>query len=570
MRPARSRLPLFAVSVILLTTLATAGTEAVLNPAKTWIAVLFVGLLAVGYFGLALSASTIAFGMLPRTRATPRRAAATATPRTALLLPIYDERPEQIARAVRVMADSLDTLDGITIHILSDTQNPAIAAREARTWPPTATTRTGIEVNYRRRNQNIGRKAGNLMAFCRGEGHAYDFAIVLDADSLMTGDAIRALIAELRDDPHAALVQSVPYPVGAETLFGRMQQFAVRLGTPLAVAGLHLWQQRRGSYWGHNAILRLSAFTEHADLPILRGAAPLGGEILCHDTIEAALLLRAGWAVRMAPDIHGSYETTPSNILDHLVREQRWCQGNLQHLRLVGAPGLLPESRFHIGQGILYYLSTPLGLMLSALLLAGVASFGADGHQAAPSDTLVRLMLWTVVALLFGPRIVSLIRGLIVPGVAAQFGGRLPLIASAVAEQIAATLLAPVQAVSITGFVIATFAGKIVTWDAAERGDRAIGLHEAWRLLRWHTAIGICITAGIAATQPAALPWTAPFLVGLIVSIPVAMASSSVWLGRFAGRLGLFLTEDELFPTPELAALTARENDGVARIPAMG
>ncbi len=565
MSPAPSRMLLLVVPVGLLTGLGAVGAEAVLRLPPPWLSPLALALLVVGYAQLAVTSFASLLGTVPR-RPAAAPDAPTRRPRTALLVPIYNERPEPIAATVAIMAEALRPADNVAIFVLSDTQRPAVAGAEAALFPARAVSRSGIEVHYRRRPRNAGRKAGNIGEFCNNAGRDYDFAVVLDADSLMTGDAIRALIAAMAGDERAGLIQSVSYAVGGRTLFGRMQQFAGRLGTPLAVAGQHLWQGRRGTYWGHNAILRLSAFTADAVLPVLPGRAPMGGEILCHDTIEAALLLRAGWEVRLAPAIVGSYETTPSNIVDHLARERRWCQGNMQHLQLIGAPGLRAESRVHIGIGILHYLASPLGLLFSLLLLGTSLLPGTDATP--PPAPLMEFVAWFGVSLLFGPRLLSLGRALLLPKAARGFGGRLRLVASAVVEQVAMALLAPVLAVSVTGFVLSTFAGRVVSWDPPERGDRPVGLGEAWRRLRWHTAIGVGIGAALGLAQPAALPWAMPFLLGLVCSVPAAMCSGSVRLGELARRLGLFLTEDELTPTVELAALAAFERAAVVRTPA--
>ena len=557
MSPAPSRIMLLVVPVLVMTGLGTAASATILRVPSPWLIVPLAALLLVSFKQLTLTAFVSLLGIVPRRPAAATRADVPAREfaRTALLVPIYNETPEPIAAAVAIMAGALRPADDVTIFVLSDTQDPDVAAAEARLFAAFSVSRSGTAIHYRRRARNIGRKAGNIAEFCNNAGLDYDFAIILDADSLMTADAIRALIAALRDDPGAGLIQTVSYPVGGNTLFARMQQFAARLSTPMAVAGQHLWQGRRGTYWGHNAIVRLSPFTRHAELPRLPGRAPMGGEILCHDTIEAALLLRAGWEVRLAPDIVGSYETIPTNLVDHLARERRWCQGNLQHLRLVAAPRLRPESRIHIGMGILHYVSMPLGLALSALLLADDWFAKPGGDFAAPAANIQALLLWFTVCLLFGPRIVSLGRALLLPGMARGFGGRARLLASALLEQVATMLLAPVMAVSVTGFVLSTFAGRVVRWDAAARGDRSVGWREAWLRLRWHTAVGLGMSLLIVGARPDALPWLAPFLLGLILSVPAAMCSGSVWLGELARRCGLFLTEDELMPTAELAAL---------------
>ncbi len=547
MPPARSQVLLFIVLASLLALLATFVSALALRP--SWPAgVTLTLLLAIGYARLSLTASGSLLGLASGNRQ-PDRPGVPAPGRTALLLPIYNEVLGPIAAAVGIMAEALEPADDVAIFILSDTQDPGQVAAEAEMFPVRSTARSGVAVHYRRRPANIGRKAGNIGEFCRHAGLAFDFAIVLDADSLMTADAIRALIASMRADPQAGLIQSVTYPAGGSTLFARTQQFAARLSTPLTVAGQHVWQGRSGTFWGHNAIFRIAAFAAHAELPVLSGRPPLGGEVLCHDTIEAALLLRAGWAVHTALAITGSYETTPSNLVDHLARERRWCQGNMQHLRLIGTPRWRAESRLHILIGILHYLSAPAGLSLSAFLLVGSsAGYRIHTHLLAVSAALTMLLL-------FGPKLVSIGRALARPGAARGFGGRLRLLASSLLEQAASMLTAPILTLSVTGFVVATFAGRVVAWEAPARGDREITWREAWRRFGWHTVIGVTAALAALALRPAALPFLSPFLLGLVVSVPLAVCSGSIRLGALSRRLGLFLTEDELMPTAELAAL---------------
>ncbi|MEI9964607.1 MAG: hypothetical protein WDM92_07790 [Caulobacteraceae bacterium] len=103
----------------------------------------------------------------------------------------------------------------------------------------------------------------------------------------------------------------MPLIVNARTPFARLQQFANRLYGPVFALGHQWWAGAEGNYWGHNAIIRVQAFAESAGLPHLPGKRPFGGHIMSHDFVEAALLRRRGWAVRMAPALQGSYEETP-------------------------------------------------------------------------------------------------------------------------------------------------------------------------------------------------------------------------------------------------------------------
>ncbi len=270
------------------------------------------------------------------------------------------------------------------------------------------------QVFYRRRLDNAGRKAGNLADFCTNWGHHYDFMVVLDADSLMSGDTIRRMIRLMEDNERIGLIQTVSHPVNRETLFARIHQFAANLYTPLSVLGLNFWSQEDANYWGHNAIVRIKAFMAHCDLPVLPGKAPLGGEILCHDVVEACLMRRGPWEVRLLPELGGTWEELPGNTIDYAGRDKRWCQGNLQHMRFLPAHGLRWPGRMHILMGIMCYLSAPIWfafLVLSAgqLILGeerggyGLLTSGLFNPGAAAGA-----MFALTLTLLFLPKVLSI------------------------------------------------------------------------------------------------------------------------------------------------------------------
>ena len=286
----------------------------------------------------------------------------------ALLMPIYNEVPWDVFGNACAMLEALDQRGprhSFTLFILSDTRDEHVAEQELQAF---ATLRTRlpdwIQLHYRRRAMNPDRKVGNLAARVARWGGAHDAMLVLDADSLMSGDAIIALADELSADPSAGLIQSFPQLMGAETLFARVQQFASTIYGASLAEGLATWSDREGNYWGHNAIIRTRAFAASAGLPHLRGL--LGGDdlILSHDFVEASLMRRAGWRVRFLPRVTGSFEEVPGTLIAYAQRDARWCRGNLQHLRLLATRGLHPISRFHLFQGAAASLMSPAWFIL--------------------------------------------------------------------------------------------------------------------------------------------------------------------------------------------------------------
>lgn len=479
----------------------------------------------------------------------------TGQSRTAILLPIYNEDPRAVFTATGIMAHAVSKhgLHDVDIHVLSDTQDQVIAAAEAEAAFQLQATGTAIQ--YRRRTVNTGRKAGNVAQFCADSGADYDYMLVLDADSLMSADAIAALIGLMDAHPRAGIIQSVPYPVGRETLFARIQQFAARLYTPLLVEGLAYWQQGDGNYWGHNAIIRIAPFVAHCDLPVLAGREPFGGEILCHDVVEAGLMRRAGWEVWMAPGLEGSYEALPANIVDYAMRERRWCQGNLQHVGVIATPGLRAVGRYHLLLGILCYLSGPLtvGFMALATLDGVLGGRFAESMVATgrwQSNALVVLTL----GLLYGAKLWTLAGALLDDAASRSYGGRLRLLASAVLEQLATMIIAPVMLVFYTRYVAMLLLGRSVQWDAQARDDRGVSWSEAWRWMRIPAVVAALWLAGLSIIGGPTLGWSLALLLGLAAATPFTVWSSRTSLGHAARRLGLFLTAEELAPHPVLRA----------------
>ena len=293
-----------------------------------------------------------------------------------LLVPVYNENVTEVFARIQAIRESLREAGaekGFDFFVLSDSTDAACRAAEEAAWRR-AREDNCARIFYRNRADNTGHKAGNIADFCRNWGAMYDYMVVLDADSLMTGRRLARLVALMDANPRTALIQAAPLLVGGESLFARSQQFASWAYGRMFAAGLAKLQGPDGNYWGHNAIIRVRPFMEHCGLPILRGRPPLGGEIMSHDFVEAALLRRAGWEVWMAPEFEGSYETSPPTLIDHLKRDRRWCQGNLQHIRLLFAQGLHMPNRLHMAFGALSYLSSPLWLMLILLFSAHAAN----------------------------------------------------------------------------------------------------------------------------------------------------------------------------------------------------
>jgi membrane glycosyltransferase len=484
--------------------------------------------------------------------------------RTALLMPIYNEAPQRIFAAIQAMYESLEALHALAhfdFFVLSDTTEPEVwLEEEGEYWALRRRLGETARLFYRHRPQNIGRKAGNIADFCQRWGAQYDHMVVLDADSLMTGETLRWLAAAMEANPQAGLIQTLPLVVNRNTLFARLQQFAARLYGPVIAAGVAYWHRGDSSYWGHNAIIRTVAFLQHAGLPVLPGRPPFGGHILSHDFVEAALLRRAGWQAYLVPGLSGSYEECPPALIDFAERDRRWCQGNLQHVRVVPTRGLYWMSRLHLVMGIMSYLASPIWLVfiLLGLLLALQARFIRPEYFPTPFALFpawpvfdpvraVRLFICTMVVLML-PKLFGLIWWYTDRQTVRRCGGVLRAGLSVLFETIVSALMAPVMMVLQSAVVLGILTGRDSGWRSQRRDDGSIPLRAVVRRHRVHTLFGIILAVVAYSIAPPFLAWLSPVVLGLVFAIPLSAVTARQACGKAVQRLGLLLTPEEIAP----------------------
>lgn len=480
-------------------------------------------------------------------RAAPLRRPQT---RTALLAPVHCEQPDavfaRLAAIDRSLAD-LGVADAFDIFVLSDTDVPVILAAEETSFRVFERA-AAVRAYYRRRPNKAGRKAGNIGDWVRRFGGAYETMVILDADSVMTGEALVALVARMEDEPDLGIVQTTPTIVGARTLFARYLQFGVSLYGPVAAAGLAWWSGGEGGYWGHNAILRVRAFASCAGLPPLRGQAPFRGDILSHDAIEAALMRRAGWRVVVAPEISGSYEEAPPTLVEFAKRDRRWCRGNIQHAPVLFAPGLHWVSRLHIVIGIMAYASSPLWLMF--LLLGAAVGVESGAEKTAENLATVISVTALTTTLLFGPKLLGAAHILLRPDLRLAYGGGWRVASGALSEMLLSALLAPVLMMAHSRIAFEILSGKDSGWGAQTRDADGISFKEATRWGGWQAmAALVFVFACITHAYVAAAAW--PILLSLVLAAPLASFTARADAGALARRWGLLVTPEEASP-PEV------------------
>lgn len=520
----------------------------------TWIAFAF----ALATLGLlALLGARVFGGREPAPRAKPES-------RTAILLPTYNEDPARVFATAAATAEALadaGVADCFDLFVLSDTTDPDIWMAEEEAFLATRRERAPrAAIYYRRRPANIERKAGNIADWVRRFGGAYPHFVVFDADSLMTPRTLVRMAIAMERRPDLGLLQTVPVLTGRTSLFARLQQFASRIYGPVLAAGLATFARDSGNYWGHNAILRTRAFAQSAGLPHLKGPPPFGGHVLSHDFVEAALMRRAGWAVVIDPRLGGSFEESPPSLIDLAQRDRRWCQGNLQHARLVGARGLDWVSRLHFGMGIMAYLAAPfwLAFLVAGLLLALQAQFVRPEYFTGTftlfprwpvfDDTRAMWLFAATMAILFAPKVYGLVLALVTPAVRRGSGGGVRLTLGVLFESLVAALLAPVMMAIQSAAVAQIAMGRDAGWNPQRRDDGSVPLAEIARRHRWHTALGLALGAGAFAVSPEVLAWMSPAVIGLLLAIPLSAATARA-MPRLA-RLGILATPEETRPHP--------------------
>jgi membrane glycosyltransferase len=497
-----------------------------------------VGVTGFAFFWVVLSVVTATLGLFwrPRPLAQPLHGMSVA-----ILLPMYGEpAAETIGTAVRLLAALQGRgRHGFALHVLSDTRDPGKAAVEAAVVATFRRAHPGLVLAYRHRDRNTDYKSGNIRDWVETHGALHEAMLVLDADSLMGPETVLLMADALAQDQGLGLIQTVPRVLPGQTLWQGMQSFATEVYGVNLGRGFALWTGVTGNFLGHNALIRTRAFAASAGLPHLPGPAPRGGVILSHDFVEAALLRRAGWGVRMMPEAEDSFEDTPETLAGYLRRDRRWCQGNLQHLRLLATPGLHPLSRFHLLQGAMAYLASVWWLVLLVL-------WALPGQGGAMPDIFAQnplLPTWPVLPPVTQGAIAGLVGLMLLApkglGVASHLWRHgLPLAEAPrfagmlLAEVVLSAMLAPALMVHQVRAVLRTAWGLDGGWmpHVAGRSD----LPALVRVHGLETALGAGLMA-LALAGHLSL-WLVPVAVCLCLTVPLA---ALVQLPRAAVRIPL-------------------------------
>jgi membrane glycosyltransferase len=463
--------------------------------------------------------------------------------RVALLMCLRNEDPwRALGRlaSVRRSLDATGQAHAFTFFVLSDTDDPAVIEAEAEAFRAHAPA-LGPGVVYRRRDDNRGYKAGNISDFLRRWGRGFAFFIPLDSDSLMGGETILRLVRTIQKHPRLGILQALSVGTPSSSPFARLFQFGMRHGMRSYTAGAIWWHGDACAYWGHNAVIRTAPFRLRCRIPSLPGRPPLGGAVLSHDQIEAALMRRAGYECRILPVELESFEDNPPTVLDFIKRDHRWCNGNMQYFGLLGLPGLRAMSRFQIFAAIAMYFGGPAWMLMT--LAAASLVFGGGGGQV---DVVLGIsMFFIMFSVSLVPKIAGWIDTALTPGGMARYGGRRRFAAGALAETVFSMLLAPVSALAVTIFMGGLLAGRTIVWSGQQRDLTRVTWRQAWRSMWPQTLLGGTLLGLLALKAPGALPWASPALAGLMLAAPMAVATASPVFGRWMACVGLCATPEE-------------------------
>lgn len=533
-----------------------------------WIALSFMSCL--GGFLSALTGGGLGLGI------TKDGPLPTLSTRTAILMPTYNEDPNRVLAGLRAIYESLvacGRIDAFDVFILSDTTNPDVWIEEERAFLALRDAMgESARIFYRRRAHNVDRKAGNLGEWVRRFGGAYRQMLTLDADSLMDGGVIVRIVSAMERHEHVGLIQTLPIIVGGRTLFARMQQFAGRVYGPMIAQGIAWWHGSEGNYWGHNAVIRTKAFAEQAGLPHLRGRPPFGGHILSHDFVEAALMRRGGWAIHMVPALIGSFEESPPSLTDVAIRDRRWCQGNLQHYKLLTTRGMHWVSRLHMLMGIGSYITSPLWLLflLFGILISLQSHFYRPEyfgqtktlypHWPQVDPVQAKYVFIGTMAVLLAPKVFAFIALCFDRVDMRACGGMVRVFISILLETLLGGLIAPIAMLIQTSGVLSILMGRDSGWNAQRREDDRVPLAQIARNYWVFTAFGIVLAVAAWSVSQALFFWMTPVLLGLVLAIPLAALTASRSVGLRLRAMGLLtIVEETRVPQVMMLAIAADE-----------
>lgn len=188
-----------------------------------WPAAALIGVFAILFTWIGLGFWTAVFGFVMLRRggdplSLSRRFAATSVSlpigeRVALVMPICHEPVQRTLGNLNAVCQDLDhrgLLANFDVYVLSDSQEPETWLEEQAACADIDARLGGGRLFYRRRRVNLKYKSGNIADFLRRWGARYRYMVVLDADSLLSAEAIQRLLGLMEQRPQAGIIQTAP------------------------------------------------------------------------------------------------------------------------------------------------------------------------------------------------------------------------------------------------------------------------------------------------------------------------------------------------------------------------
>ena len=320
----------------------------------SWISVLQFSLMVFFLFTFAIVFSKRVVSLVIPPYPLPRLDALARQPRVALLYTTMNDVVPECVHAIRQTYP-------VDVFMLDDSSDPykrAIVDDLARSH--------GFRIL--RRAERKGFKAGAINNWLSRYGAAYDYFVLLDADSVLPSDWVAETLkyAEHPDNGHLAIFQGMiniwntdkPFPraLAATTLLGQDE-----------------WERRLSGYvgavfcYGHNVMLRTP--------PVLA----VGGfveDYVSEDFATAVRLASAGYGSVFVP-LH-TWEAMPENVRGFVKRQTKWTRGSMEFWSFV------PPARVPWYKKIFLY-TTPLNhVSYVAIMVAMVAAvFGRVSSLSA-------------------------------------------------------------------------------------------------------------------------------------------------------------------------------------------
>lgn len=449
--------------------------------------------------------------------------------KTAIVFPIFNEDSSSVYCRIKTMLEHSkinSILNYIDFYVLSDSNELSIILEEEMGFRELEKEfGVGENLFYRRRLQNINHKSGNIADFCKRFGDKYDFMIIMDADSYLSIELVETLIHKMEASPDIGIIQTYPEILFPKSMIQNFHYVNSLFSSELYVLGSQYWNINQGPYWGHNAILRMDAFLNYCLLPKLPKIGPLGEKILSHDTIEAALLRKAGYRTEFIYTKNGSYEESPPTLTDFLKRESRWLRGNLQHFWFLFVNNIGTINRIYILLGITSYFS----YLFWFFYLISILGLSLNG-SAIPNPLKHKELLVFVITILFLPRILSLHQYI-------KFSEKVDK--NALKYYLLDTILtifsSSIFLFSTTIFLFSTFMGRKIEWKAQNRKADNKKLDIPF-LFHWITGSGIILGFLLWIKSFITFLYFSPILIGWIFSIPILLFLNSISLSKFSAE----------------------------------